>query len=128
MSIVDAYRRVDRRFMALTAPWIYLLIPGIALHELAHALIGRRYGDVEIDWTRPHVRIDWNDRVPVWGIFGFFLGPFIPGGLAAFALAVVLPVTPVEVDVWLVLNWILLAGPSVLDVRELVLVLVGSDA
>lgn len=126
MSVVDAYRRLDRRFMAIVAPWIFVLVPGIAIHELAHARVGRRYGDVDVDWTRPHVRIEWDDSVPVWGIFGFFLAPIALGGLAAFAVPAALAIAPTAVDVWLVLNWFLLAGPSVLDVRELVHVLRGA--
>ena len=125
MSLVDGYRRLDRRFMAVVAPWIYVLLPGVALHELAHALVGRRYGAVSVDWTRPVVDVDWNDRVPVWGLFGFFLAPLVAGGLVAFALPFAFPVVPATVDVWLVANWLLLAGPSVLDVRGLVLTLNG---
>jgi hypothetical protein len=127
LGLVETYRRVDRRVMAVLAPWIFVLVPGIAIHELAHALVGRRYGDVDVEWTRPRVRMDWADRVPVWGIFGFFLAPLPVGGLVAFALPVVLPAVPVAADIWLVLNWVLLAGPSVLDVRELVLVLAGAE-
>lgn len=109
--------------MALLTPWIYVVVPGIALHELSHAAVGRRYGDVAIDWTRPVVELDWNDEVPVWGVFGFFLAPLLAGGLASFALAVVLPIASPPVAAWLLVNWLLLAGPSVLDVRELVAVL-----
>lgn len=125
MSLVDGYRRLDRRFMEVAAPWVFLLVPGIAIHELAHAVAGRRYGAVEIDWTRPHVDVDWNDTVPVWGVFAFFLAPLVAGGLVAFTLPLAFPIVPAAVDVWLVLNWLLLAGPSVLDVRNLVLTLAG---
>lgn len=123
MSIVEFYRRIDRRFMEFAAPWVYLLVPGIAVHELAHAWIGQRYGAVEIDWTRPRVRIDWDERVPVWGIFGFFLAPLFVGGLTAFAIATIVPIVPPTVAAWISINWLLLAGPSVVDVRELVAVL-----
>lgn len=125
MSLVDGYRRLDRRFMSVAAPWVYVLVPGIAIHELAHAVSGRRYGDVEVDWTRPAVDVDWNDTVPVWGAFAFFLAPLIPGGLVAFALPFAFELVPAAVDVWLVANWALLAGPSVLDVRGLVATLAG---
>jgi hypothetical protein len=126
MRLVDGYRRLDRRFMELAAPWIYVLVPGIALHELAHAVAGSRYGDVEVDWTRPVVDVNWNDTVPVWGVFAFFLAPLVAGGIAAFAFAFGLGLAPTAVDVWLIANWLLLAGPSVLDVRGLVAVLVES--
>lgn len=119
-ALVAAYRRVDRRFMALAAPWVYVVVPGVALHELAHAAVGQRYGDVTIDWTRPAVEVDWNDRVPVWAVFAYFLAPLPVGGLVAFALAVVLPLAPPTVAIWLVLNWVLLAGPSIFDVVGLV--------
>jgi len=125
MSLVDRYRRLDRRFMQIAAPWIYVLLPGVALHELAHVLVGHRYGDVDIDWTRPVVTVDWNDRVPVWGVFGYFLAPLIVGGLTAFVMPLLLPLTPGTIDIWLVANLLLLAGPSALDVRSLVLVLSG---
>ena len=126
MNVVDAYRRLDRRFMAIAAPWVYLLVPGIAIHELAHVGVGRRYGDVEVDWTRPHVAIEWDESVPVWGVFGFFLAPLLVGGLAAFAVPAALAIAPTTVDIWLVLNWFLLAGPSFVDVRSLILVLSGA--
>jgi len=125
-GIINGYRQLERWFMDLTAPWIFLLVPGIAVHELAHARVGRRYGDTDIDWTRPYVRIDWDDSVPVWGIFGFFLAPLVVGGITAFAIPTVLSISPTAVDVWIIINWILLAGPSVLDVRELFLVLSGA--
>lgn len=126
MSLVDGYRRLDRRFMAVVAPWIYVLVPGIALHELAHAVAGSRYGDVEVDWTRPVVDVDWNDTVPVWGVFAFFLAPLVVGGLVAFALPFAFALDPAAVDVWLIVNWLLLAGPSVLDVRGLVATLIAA--
>lgn len=119
-ELVDAYRRLDRRFMAFAAPWVYVLLPGVVLHELAHAVVGQRYGAVEIDWTRPAVEVDWNDRVPVWAVFAYFLAPLPVGGLVAFTLAAVLPMAPPTVAIWLVLNWVLLAGPSVVDIVGLV--------
>lgn len=119
MSLVDSYQRLDRRFMTVATPWVYLLVPGIALHELAHAAVGRRYGAIEIDWTRPHVDVDWNDEVPVWGVVGFFLAPLILGGFVSFTLPALFPVAPTAVDAWLVINWLLLAAPSVLDVLGL---------
>jgi hypothetical protein len=125
MSVVGTYRRVEQRCMAVLAPWVFLVVPGVALHELVHAAAGRRYGAVSVDWTRPHVDVDWPDQVPVWGVVGFYLGPMAVGGLCAFALPVVFPLVPVWVDAWLVVNWVLLAGPSVLDGRGLVYALAG---
>lgn len=123
MSIVDAYQRLDRRFMEIAAPWVFLFVPGIALHELAHVLGGYRYGDVDVDWTRPHVDIDFEDTIPIWAPFAFFLTPLVVGGLVSFTLPFVLPLAPTAVDAWLVINWVLLAGPSVLDVRGLIALL-----
>lgn len=123
MSVVDAYRRLDRRFMAVVAPWIYVLVPGIAIHELAHAAVGRRYADVEIVWERPHVDLDWHDEVPIWGVVATLFAPLVVGGFAAFALAAVVEAVPTAVTVWLVINWLLLAGPSVGDVVALLLLL-----
>lgn len=125
MSVVGAYRRLEARCMAVLAPWVYLVVPGIAIHELVHAAVGRRYGDVRVDWTRPHVEMDWPNEVPVWGVVGFYLGPMMVGGLCAFALPVVLPLVPAWADAWLLVNWFLLAGPSVLDGRGLAYALAG---
>jgi len=119
MSIVETYRRIDRRFMAIAAPWVYLLAPGVAIHELAHAVAGQRYGDVEIDWERPQVTIDWNDRIPVWGVFFYFLAPLFVGGATAFAMPKLLAIVPEALTWWLLINWILLAGPSIMDVAHL---------
>jgi len=127
MRLVEIYRRFDRRCMAVLAPWIYLLLPGIALHEFAHAWVGRCYGDVAIDWTRPQVHIDWDDGVPVWGVVGFLFAPLVIGGLSAFAIPFLLPIVPTAVEIWLVCNWLLLAGPSVVDVRGLVFILTSGD-
>lgn len=121
--LVSTYRRLERRCMDVLAPWIFLLLPGVAIHELAHAVVGRRYADVEIDWTVPKVVLDWHDEVPIWGPVGVYLAPLWVGGVTAFALAVVLPMAPPAVVAWLVINWILLAGPSVLDVVTLVAIL-----
>jgi|GEM_PF-3313801 len=118
--MIEFYRRAERRFMALCTPWVYLVIPGVAIHELAHAAVGRRYGTVSIDWTTPCVEMDWPDAVPVWGVVGFFLAPMCVGGCVAFALPLVFPLVPVWADVWLLVNWLLLAGPSALDARGLV--------
>lgn len=125
MSLVERYRRLDRRVMQIAAPWVYLIVPGIALHELSHAVAGRRYGAVSVDWTRPAVDIEWNDPVPVWGVVAFYLAPLVTGGLVAIALPLAFGAVPAVVDVWLVLNWILLAGPSVTDVRGLVSAVLG---
>lgn len=124
MSVLDRYRAWDRRALAVLAPWIYLALPGVALHELAHAAAGSLYGDATIDWTVPEVRMDWgSDRVPVWGLFGFFLAPLAVGGVTAFALPLVFPLVPAWVDVWLLINWLLLAGPSVADVWGVVVIM-----
>jgi len=123
MSVVETYTSVERRCMAALAPWIFLLLPGVAIHEWAHALVGRRYADVEIDWTVPKVELDWNDEVPIWGVAGVYLAPVYVGAVAAFGLSVVLPSTPPAVAVWLLINFLLLAGPSVVDVVVLVSIL-----
>jgi len=119
MSVLEAYRRADRQFMDVAAPWIYVLLPGVALHELAHAAVGQFWADVEIDWTVPKVILDWDGDVPVLALFATFLAPLWLGGVAALWLAVTLPTTPAPVAVWFVFNWILLAGPSVVDVYSL---------
>ena len=123
MSAVAAYRRFERRCMAVLAPWIFILLPGVALHEWAHAVVGRRYADVEIDWSVPKVDLDWDDEVPIWGPVGVYLAPLWLGGVAAFGLAIVLPSTPPALAVWLLINFVLLAGPSVVDVVVLVAIL-----
>lgn len=120
MSILQFYRQLDEAVMRHTAPWIYVLVPGIALHELAHAVVGRRYGDVQIDWVRAQCSIEWDDTVPGWGVIAFFLAPLVVGGIVALALPVVLPAVPAAVDVWLICNWLLLAGPSIGDLVGLV--------
>lgn len=122
MSLVDGYRRLDRRFMELAAPWVYLLVPGIALHELAHASVGELYADVAIDWTRPHVELDWHDEVPIWGVVATLFAPLVLGGFAALGLAVVIQLVPTAVAIWLGINWLLLAGPSIGDVVALILI------
>lgn len=127
-TVVDVYRRIDRRFMSAVAPWIFIIVPGIALHELAHAAVGRRYASVTIIWDRPHVELDWHDEVPIWGVVATLFAPLVVGGFAAFALAVVVELVPAVVAVWLAINWLLLAGPSIGDVVALLLILEGDDA
>lgn len=105
--------------MRKAAPWIYLLLPGIALHELAHATVARRWADVDVDWTIPRVEIEWGEDVPVIALFATFLAPLWPGGLAALALAQLLPGMHSALALWLLVNWLLLAGPSVVDVASL---------
>jgi hypothetical protein len=69
------------------------------------------------------VHIDWDESVPVWGVVGFCFAPLAVGGLAAFAMPSLLSIVPTAVEIWLVCNWLLLAGPSVVDVRVLVCLL-----
>lgn len=108
-----------------------LLGPGPTLHELAHLAVGRRYGDVELDvgLLRSQVAIDWDDRVPVWGVFGFFLAPLLLAGIVALAAAPfvgLFAVLPEVAKVWLVVNYVLLAGLSGVDVVELLAVVAKS--
>lgn len=121
--VVDTYRRLDRRFMSVVTPWVYIVVPGIALHELAHAAVGTRYADVAIIWERPHVELDWYDEVTIWGVVATLFAPLVLGGIVAFGLAFVVEAVPAAVAVWLGINWLLLAGPSVGDVVALLALL-----
>lgn len=108
-----------------------LLGPGPTLHELAHYVVGQRYGDVELDvgLVRSQVSIDWSERVPVWGVFAFFLAPLLLAGVVALAAAPfveLLVALPFAAKAWLGVNYLLLGGLSGVDVVELLAVIADS--
>lgn len=119
MSIRERYARLDSTVMERATPWVYLVVPGVALHELAHAVVARRWARVSVDWTAPRVTIRWDDAVPAYALFAAFLAPLFVGGAVALALAPVVGTLPDWLAIWVIVNWLLLAGPSVVDVVAL---------
>lgn len=101
-----------------------LLGPGPTLHELSHALVALRYADVALTpgRVRSTVHITWPDRAPVWGVVGAYTAPLLLGGVVCLLAAAhldALAALPLVVQIWLGVNVILLAGPSLVDVVEL---------
>lgn len=107
-----------------------LLSPGAALHEIAHWIVGRRYGQAVIHWglTRSETRVEWNETVPVWGVVGFYLAPmFLAGGLLIVTapFVSVLGALPPLVQVYLAVQFLVLVGPSWIDISQLVATLLN---
>lgn len=101
-----------------------LLGPGPTVHELSHALVAMRYADVDIapGRVRSTVHIDWPAQAPIWGVVGTYMAPLLAGGLLLLLAAAHLDglaALPLVVQVWLAVNMVLLAGPSLVDVVEL---------
>lgn len=103
----------------LVTPWIYLLWPGVILHEFTHYVVASFFGEVEIDWSgTAKAAITFDEDVPLWAVWLTFYAPWVVGGLTAplalstlsgfegplFALAL-----------WLRVNWLLYFGLSVGD-------------
>jgi len=100
-----------------------LAAPGLALHELAHAAAAAPVADVDIDWRgRPDVVITWTESPSLLRLSLVFLAPVALGGLMLLGSALTidwLAALPWPVQVWLAIQWIVLAGPSLVDLREL---------
>jgi len=99
--------------------------PGSAIHELAHAAVGRRYGTVRIEWglVRSETVIEWDDEVPVWGAVATLLAPVLLAGVLALAAPLVLEelaALPWWAEIYLLVQYALLAGPSGADILEVV--------
>jgi hypothetical protein len=97
--------------------------PGSAAHELAHAAVGRRYGDVRVEWglVRSETVVEWDDEVPVWGVVATLLAPLLLAGTLALAAPLVLEALaalPWWAQSYLVVQYVLLAGPSGADILE----------
>jgi hypothetical protein len=68
-----------------------------------------------------HLR--WDDTVPVWGIVGFYLAPTLLAGsvlLVTAPFVSILAGLPTLVHVYLAVQFLVLVGPSWIDVSELV--------
>jgi len=99
--------------------------PGSACHELAHAAVGRRYGDVRVEWglVQSETVVEWDDEVPVWGAVATLLAPLLLSGMLALAAPLVLEelaVLPWWAKTYLAVQYVLLAGPSGADVVEVI--------
>ena len=99
--------------------------PGSAVHELAHAAVGRHYGDVRVEWglVRSETVVEWDDEVPIWGAVATLLAPLLLAG----SLALVAPLAidelaglPWWAQTYFAVQYVLLAGPSGADVVEVV--------
>jgi len=106
-----------------------LLGPGPALHELAHVIVAAHYATVDIEpgIVRSTVRINWNDgEIPVWGVVLTYTAPIVLGGLLLLSAApfvATIAALPMWVQVYLAVNFVLLAGPSLGDCVELIALL-----
>jgi len=111
-----------------------LLGPGPALHELAHVFVAARYATVDIEpgIVRSTVRIDWSDgEVPVWGVVLTYTAPIVLGGvllLSAAPFVTTIAALPMWAQVYLAVNFILLAGPSLGDCVELIGLLTSHES
>lgn len=100
-----------------------LAAPGLALHELAHAAAAAPVADVEISWRgRPDVEITWTESPSLLRLSLVFMAPVALGGLMLLGGALTidwLAALPWPVQIWLGIQWLVLAGPSLVDLREL---------
>jgi len=100
-----------------------LAAPGLALHELAHAAAAAPVADVDIDWQgRPEVIIAWTTSPSLLRLSLVFLAPVALGGFLLLGGALTiewLAALPWPVQIWLAIQWVVLAGPSLVDLREL---------
>lgn len=99
---------------------VYLLLPGIFLHELTHAVLARPYGDVAIDWAEAMVWIEF-DRAPPHAALLALLGPTVIGVPLIIATMLLLLYFPPNLSdpvvlFWLAINMVLYAAPSPQDV------------
>jgi hypothetical protein len=98
--------------------WVlWLLLPGRALHELTHAVVGQRWAAaVAIDWRRPAVSFVWDDA-PYYGVLATHLAPFVLGyTVGTVVIAAMLFGGLFEVSLlgagWLVANWLYYSFPT----------------
>lgn len=99
--------------------------PGSAVHEFAHAVVGRRYGDVRVEWglVRSETVVEWDEEVPVWGAVATLLAPLLLAGSLALVAPLVLEQLaglPWWAQMYLAVQYVLLAGPSGADIAEVV--------
>jgi hypothetical protein len=111
---------VKFRDLPRVARWaVYLLLPGIIIHELAHVVVAYLVGlDVRVDWSVPVVRFDVEAETTAPEFLSVMLAP-VPVAVGACALFyVATPDVTAATFAWAVFN-LAAVGNVIEDVRLL---------